>query len=451
MKALSQWFRRMNSVWLRLGVVGGTALVIGAAFWFTWQFVEPAPPGRFVMATGASDGAYHRYGLALKDVVAEQGFTLELVNTRGSVDNLHRLAAREVDIAFVQSGLASEYASTTLEGLASLFFEPLWIFTRGELPRPRLSSLAGKRIATGSDGSGSQAISETLLEDAGLFNTGIEMRPLGGIAAADALIAGEVDAVFMVSDVNAPAVRRLFDAPGIGPLDLERAPALARRHAWLQNILVPAGLIDLAQDQPPTDVRLVGVAATLIAQKDLHPAVVDLMMQASTRVFSSDTLFSKAGRFPSSDYLDFPQSNEALRYLTYGTPFLQRYLPFWAANLIDRLKVLALPLLALLLPLTRVLPPAWEWTVRKKIFHWYRDVQRIDVQSRDDPSAANLQTCLAALARIEDEVRGIEVPLGYAHELYALRLHIDLLHQQIERRLSAARFSSDDSAHELRR
>jgi hypothetical protein len=97
--------------------------------------------------------------------------------------------------------------------------------------------------------------------------------------------------------------------------------------------------------------------------------------------------------------------------------------------------VLARPLLALLLPLTRVLPPAWKWTVRKKIFHWYRDVQRIGVQSRDDPSVEHLQACLAALVSIENEVRGIEVPLGYAHELYSLRLHIDLLHQQIARTL----------------
>lgn len=67
-----------------MGVVGGAAFVIGTAFWFTWQFVEPAPPGRFVIATGGPDGAYHRYGFGLKDVVAEEGFTLELVNGRDS-------------------------------------------------------------------------------------------------------------------------------------------------------------------------------------------------------------------------------------------------------------------------------------------------------------------------------------------------------------------------------
>lgn len=178
MSGLSQWFSHLHSAWLRLGVVGTASLVIGAAFWFAWQFVEPAPPSRFVMATGAPDGAYHRFGLALKDVVAEKGFTLELVNTRGSVDNLDRLAAQEVDIAFVQSGLASDHVSSRLESLASLFFEPLWIFTRGELPGAGLASLAGKRLATGSDGSGSQAISKTILEDAGLFNAGVETRPL---------------------------------------------------------------------------------------------------------------------------------------------------------------------------------------------------------------------------------------------------------------------------------
>jgi hypothetical protein len=80
------------------------------------------------------------------------------------------------------------------------------------------------------------------------------------------------------------------------------------------------------------------------------------------------------------------------------------------------------------------LPPAYRWSVRKKIFRWYEEVQLIDQAAQQDTTSENSQVCLQKLNRIEDEAREITVPLGYASELYSLRQHIDLLNQQIKRR-----------------
>ncbi|ASJ75269.1 TAXI family TRAP transporter solute-binding subunit [Granulosicoccus antarcticus] len=427
--------RRMKTLLPSLGVYGGTALLVAAALWVTYQFVEPAPPDTLVMASGSPDGAYHAFALKLADEFSKEGVTLELRESAGSVENLALLDSDDkVQVAFLQSGIANSADYPKLRGLASVDFEPLWLFSSQQTRLRSIGELAGLRVAVGAEGSGTRHVALQLLADNDLREPAVTLLPLSGGRAVDALAEGSIDAVLTVSSVNAPMVQTLLQDPLIQLMSVARAEAYERRNKWFSHLTLPRGVIDLADDRPSEDIQLISVAATLVASSELHPALGDLMMRAAAKVAQRDTLFSRAERFPSPDFLDFPLSADAERYYKYGVPFLLRYLPFWAANLVDRLKLLALPLLALLLPLSRMLPPAYRWTVRKKVFRWYEEVQAIDQSASEDSSPAALKRCLAELARIEDEAREIEVPLGYAHELYALRQHVDLLIQQIERR-----------------
>ena len=141
-------------------------------------------------------------------------------------------------------------------------------------------------------------------------------------------------------------------------------------------------------------------------------------------------LFEAAGQFPSPHYLDFPLTPEANRFFEHGAPFLQRYLPFWAATAADRLKVMLVPLFALMLPLMKILPPAYRWRVRSRIVRWYRQLQRIDRRL-----AEPLDDALVELARLEREVARLNVPISYADQVYHLRLHIHLVRDALGRRL----------------
>jgi len=426
----------------RFGITALAVLLVAGALWLTYQFVEPAPPDRLRIAAGSPQGAYHAFAVELAEAFASENITLEVLETEGSVDNLARLEAGEVEIAFVQSGLADAADHPDLEGLASLYFEPLWVFSTRAPPPERIADLAGLRVAVGPEGSGTRRVALQLLATNGIESDALTLEPTSGPEAVEALLAGRLDAAFTISSAEGAMVRSLLGADGVTLMDFARAEAYARRYPFFTSLTLPAGVIDLARDLPRRDVTLVAVAATLVAHEDLHPALADLALQAAGRVSARSTLFSDARRFPSADFLDFSPSDEASRYYKYGVPFLQRYLPFWAANLIDRLKLLALPLVALLLPLSRLLPPAYRWSVRKKVFRWYREVQRIDLRASDDTRRPSLEACLAELERIEDDAREVEVPLAYAHELYALRQHIDLLTLQIERRLGRGGSSS---------
>ena len=435
--------RKRTPAWLRdvkeRGLVYGLSIIlIAAATWFTFQFIEPAPPRSLTIATGSADGAYRFFAQRLKRELTNEGVDLEIIETAGSVDNLQRLSKGTVDVAFLQSGLARAQDYPQLESLGSLYYEPVWMFTRASESLERLGELEGRTIAVGGAGSGSRLVAQKLLATNGLSESEVNLSDLGGMDAVNALETGEVDALMSVASINAPMITTLLDSAAIKLASLSRAPAYALREPWLTHLVLPEGVVDLQKNIPETSVDLLAVNATLIAPKKLHPALRDLLLRAADNVFSAPTVLSAADEFPQAVGADFPLAAAADRYYEFGAPFLQRYLPFWVANLVDRLKLLALPLVALLLPLSRIMPPAYRWSVRKKIYKWYEEVQELDQAASDTNEEQSLQHCRRELIRIENDVREVQVPLGYAHELYVLRQHIDLLQTQIDRRLPEA-------------
>jgi hypothetical protein len=214
-------------------------------------------------------------------------------------------------------------------------------------------------------------------------------------------------------------------------MSFDRAEAYTRIHRFLSSVKLPEGVIDFDLDIPSEDIILLAPAAILVARRDIHPALVDLLLQAASEIHSQGGLFEEINQFPSPKYVDFPLQKDAVRFFKHGPPFLQRYLPFWAATLIDRLKIMLLPLVTLLIPLLKIVPPGYRWRVRRKIFHWYRELQAIDLDVNENDPIAKMDGHLAELRRIDEEVKQVTVPLSYAAELYALRVHIDHVHGRI--------------------
>ncbi len=421
-------------------------MLVAAAFFFTYQFVQPAPPSSLTMATGRTDGAYYALAQQFKDELAKENIELTILETSGSIENVNLLASNQAQVGFVQSGVVVKDEYPQLQGLGSLYYEPLWVFVRKGSDLEQLNQLAGAKIAVGELGSGTRAVALAVLDDNRLEQDSVSIFELSGMDAVNAFSQGEIDVIFSVGSYKAESVQAMLRDSDAELLDFKRAPAYAKRLPYLSAMSLPEGVVDLQRNIPDQDVSLISAAATLVANKELHPALSDLLLQISERLFSKSTLFSEPDQFPSPAYVDFPISTEAQRFYKSGAPFLQRYLPFWAATLADRLKVMLLPLLALLIPLVRILPPTYRWSVRKKIYKWYDEIQLIDQSATETATEINLELCLANLDKIEDEVREVEVPLGYAHELYVLRQHIDLLARQIsilEQELEHKRLSSN--------
>ncbi|MDX1697316.1 MAG: hypothetical protein R3308_03475, partial [Thiohalobacterales bacterium] len=191
-------------------------------------------------------------------------------------------------------------------------------------------------------------------------------------------------------------------------------------------------VIDLQANIPPRATVLLAATANLVARDDFHPALVSLLLQAATKIQGRNDLFARPGTFPNSNNLEFPLNEDARRYYRHGPPFLQRYLPFWTASLIDRLKIMLVPLLTLLLPLVKIMPPTYRWRVRRKIYRWYRELQALESGISTEDDSQSRQSLLDGLDQLEAEVSKVSVPLSYADELYDLRLHIKLVRERLQ-------------------
>ncbi len=414
----------------RISIYGPAALLVVLAFAVAFYFVKPAPPTRVLMSTGDPAGAYQAFAERYAGILAREGIELVLMPSAGSVENVGRLIAGEADVALVQGGTALAGESSGLHALGSVFFEPLWLFHRQGLELDRLPGLAGLRVAVGPPGSGTHELVTRLLEDNGVLDRVI-LRDEGGEAAVRALELGELDAVFLVSSAASELVDRLLRDPEVELASFERAEAYVRRYRYLSSVSLPEGAVDLAANLPQRPIRLLAPAASLVGVANLHPAITDLMLQAADQVHGSGGWFERAGQFPSGELIDYPLSKEASRYYKFGPPLLQRFLPFWVASLVDRLKVMLLPLVVLMLPLFKVMPPIYSWRMRARIYRWYDRLEEVDFAFKHD-DAGNLPALLAELDRLEQDVRRVQVPLSFASQLYHLRQHIDLVRQKIQ-------------------
>jgi TRAP transporter TAXI family solute receptor len=412
------------------------ALII-FAFWFAAQFIRPAPPHELTMSTGAAGGAYETYAARYKQILARDDIVLHELPSAGAVENLQRLQdpSVDVDIAFVQGGLTNGGGDSGLVSLGSFYVEPLWVFYRGKAEVQRLTQLRGKRIAVGAEGSGTRPLAIDLLEASGVTAKNSKFSSLSGLSALDALSRNKLDAIFLVGPARSAAVWASLYTPGVRVMNFSRADAFVRRFPYLNKVVLPQGAIDLVRDIPARDLNLVATVATLVAREDFHPALIDLLLRAGAEVHGGPGLFQHAGEFPNAKQVDYPLSKEADRYYKSGVSFLQRYLPFWAATLIDRMVVLLIPLIAVLYPLMKILPGLYTWRVRARIYRWYGELKFLESEFDADPAAHTPAQWLQRLQRLEDRVNRIPTPLAYANQLYMLREHIGLVRRTVEYRL----------------
>ena len=399
------------------------------------------------------DGAYHEFGLKYQSVLKANGVTLELQQSTGSVQNLARLNADEVPVAFVQGGLGhaaqapeDEDADSPLRTLATVAYEPVWIFSHTVDLTQGLQALKDKKIAVGVSGSGNHKVALELLGAYGIVDaagkaTGkTTLVTEGGLAAAAKLQAHEVDALFLIAAPQATSVRKLLADPKLKLASLAQAEGLARRIPYFQTVTLKRGSVEPVNNLPAQDVTLLSTTASIVIRDDLHPALAFLLLEAARHTHSGPTLLAPAGVFPNLSNVEFGAAEEATRYFKNGRPFLQTYLPFWLANLVQRMSLMAIPLLALLLPFFRVVLPALAWWQKKRINRRYGELKFLESElARRALTPDEHGRALEQLNRIEQEALTAKFPLDYADRVYTLRQHVSLVRQSLLAAIAPAR------------
>jgi hypothetical protein len=427
---------RLRSIsWRDVLTVGvPVALVVAAAFALAAKLMQSAPPSHIRFISGSEGSSYRTLAERYKKLVEAHGVKVEIVASEGALDNLQRLAdpKGKVDVGFVQGGLADGLDVSRLVSLGTVFTQPLMVYYRLPEAIDRLTELRGKRIAIGPEGSGTHALVLKLLKANDMDERAVTLVSAHGEEAARLLTEGKLDAAFLMGDSATPQIMRgLREAPSVRLMSFRQAEGYVRRLKFLSHLTLPEGAMDLGKDYPSETVSLVGPAVELVARKDLHPAVSDLLIAAAREIHSGPGMYRRAGEFPAPLEHDFPISADAERYYKSGGQFLYKRLPFWLASLVDRVLVVVLPLLVIVVPATRAAPSLYRWRVRSRIYRWYGALMAIEREMTLARTEEQRREIAGRLDAIQHAVDEIKTPLSFADQLYVLRDHVAMVRRRL--------------------
>jgi len=409
--------------------------LIGLLFYTVYQFVPPPPPDQIKIATGREGGAYYNAALQYQKTLKDNfNIELEIVPTAGSVAAIQALADNQVDFAFVQGGVAKNIQGidkSDLVAVASLFYEPLWVFHQTSVPVQYLSDLRGKRIAVGEEGSGTRPLAVHRLKDNGVTAGNSTFYNISSADAVKLLKTGEVDAAFFVSSANADWMAELMSAPNIELMHFSRYEAYAKRYHHLNHVTIYQGSLNLADNLPQKDTTLLSVTASLLTHKEEHSGLIRILLHVLKPIHENGGLLDPPKMFPSSQYLELPLHHSAKYFLEHGSSWVEGLFPVAVAVQLERLSIMLIPLLTLLLPLMKGAFPLYRWSIRFKIYRWYETLRKID-QDIDTLNLDVIDDEIERLSNLRRElVEQVSVPLSYMNEFYTLRVHINLVLQHL--------------------
>lgn len=410
--------------------------VLAGLFFALFYFVAPPPPMHASLATGSPSGGYHAFGVKLRDELAKEGFTLTLVPSSGSLDNLRKLQDNEVQLALIQSGQEQSLNDPQQHDLVSLgvmYQEPLWLFVQRDVEARNLQDLNSLAVGIGTPSSGSGAVLRELLHTYQIDQPQIpeQWQNIGGNKAAQALVDGELQAAFFIGPAENDLIQRLSADSTLRLMSLPHTAAYQARLPHLNSLQVPEGMLNLRTNTPDQPIQTLGPVASLIANHDFHPSLTPLILAAAREVLKDGSLLDKPGTYPAPSTSRLPMLDEADYFYKKGLPILQRYLPFRIASLADRYIILAIPLLVLLFPLFKAIGPIYQWRIRARIYRWYKHLNETE-RNLHKGRLEDLSGEIIRLKGLEGELAQIQVPLSYSNELYQLHMHMRYMIQRLE-------------------
>lgn len=410
-----------------------TLLTLGGIGFAVW-LLDLVPPRHLTFAAGRPGSGYYAMAERYQTILARDGITLEIVETAGSVENAADLsrAADPVDAGFLQGGV-NPPRDAAVSALAAVFLEPLWIFHLGIAGDPANPlSWQGLRIAAGEEGSGTRYVVDRVIRVLGIDPGQIDLIPLNGTAAAEALLAGEVDVALIVGPPGAPYLTPLFAEPLVSVGEIRDVEALSRRLPFAQIADIPPSGFDYAARNPSERIDLLAMTGRLAARSDLHAALVDRLINAARIVHSHRDLITRENQFPSLDAVDMPINPQAESLLSAPGPSpLHRYLPYWVVAQVNKFALLLVPLLVLLVPLFRLVPEVYEWRMRSRVYRRYLDLREIDDQATTETDPSRLRAMVGRLDEIEADLARLRLPPRFREHAYTMRMHVDLVRRKL--------------------
>lgn len=417
-------------------------LVLLISLMGVWWYADPPPPRHVVMATGQPGGFYDALGKKYAEFFEKKGITLELLSTKGAAENIEFLADRKnpVQAAFVQAGVINPHGIKGVQSLGAIAYEPIWLFYRGkQIKEDNFQEIKAQsryflnsRMSVGEEGSGTYAQAMQILRASG-FEEGAHFLYLSGTKSVEALQKGQIDAAFIVDSYEAPNIQALLADQSLNLSSFPRAEAYTRLLPYMQILNIPTGSFSLKRNFPSKDIKLMASTTNLLIDDRMHPALQFLFLEAAREINGKSTFFSEDGEFPSFKHTGFPESPVALHYEKNGSPLLMTYLPFWLAELVNRLIFVFLPFCALAYPVLLTLPGYRNKRMRRKINELYGVLKSYEQELTNSFQSETKDEYLKKLDQLEYQALQLKVSKSMASDYYALRTSIDYVRNCLNR------------------
>jgi uncharacterized protein len=463
----------MENTYAKTAVASVLAGVIGLASYGVVRETETIGEGKIVMATGSSQ--YYELAESYRRDLERNGIKLEVQRLTEGFATLKTLLEpnSSLNAGFIKGGLvgslqgrlASEKAKGRhaefgkLLSVGRMFYEPIWVYSRGDLHVASLRDLKGMKIFTGTKESGARRIVNQLLKANGVDKTNATLIDQDLPADAAPLFDGRADVAITIAPPDSDKMQELVRVSGIRLMDFSaEAEAYDNRFPALTRVVLRKGSVEFNPVIPSDDITLLSTTAALVVRSDMHPALISLLTHAVVSNPKSGfdkqgdpVLFYRAGDFPSASDPEFtvPADSRAI-YKSGELPLLLRFLaplntrmgvPFSYTAFINsyaaQVLLILIPLLAVAVPLSKAIPAIYIWNVRRKLIYWYRQLKKLEKNLDSRGGKYDLDTHQTELERIDGAVRRIRVPNFFSNELYDLRMHIDLVRQRLSGRQPA--------------
>ena len=428
------WRFIIRTEWpLLLLLVFGVALLLFVS--------SPIPPRDVYLAVGQRDSSFEHLGKKFQPYFEKEGITLHLVYTNGYSDSMKALQRPDskVTAAFSLAGIASKGSYPGIETLGSIEYVPLWLFHQGEKldVSSALNTLVNKKISIGPLGSGSDLLTEKLLSLSDInIRDNSNVLHLSNAEATQALIDGDIFAMFIADAENSPNLQRLLKNEHIQIFNFEYAQAISKKLPVLHPVILPKGALDLKQRRPAKDINLLATTATLLIKKDMHPAIQHIFMSSAEYISRSlEPMFNDPDFFPA--YLDHnvPLSSIAARYYDKGPPILEGKLPFWLVSYLDKIWLILVGAFAIIFPLFRLFPNYRRARTILVVSNAFIDLRHIEREAEFTTDLGTLRGLIERINEMHKETLTESVPVNEMSRLYAFKGALNTVRQLINNKI----------------
>jgi TRAP-type uncharacterized transport system substrate-binding protein len=397
------------------------------------MYFIPAPPSKFSIATGGSKQIYEGIGNQYQEILARSRVDLRVELTNGAQENIGLLnnPASNIKAGIVQGGVSNAAQSPDLQSLGRINYQIYWIFFRATDTLSDLRQIKGKRVGLGPHGSGQRPMTEKILAASGVNSENTTFVSLSTQAAASALNDGEIDVLFLPFALDSTVLYALLTNPRVKAMSFTEADALIRIFPFLTRLVLPRAVINFEKIVPANEMVLIAASNVVLVRNDIHPALIDLLAQAIVETHGKPGVFEHAGEFPTLTDPEYPMSETARDFYKNGPSVLNRYLPFWLTNHVQRALAVFVTVFAIILPLFSYAPKLYKGLVEYRLHAMYRRLRAIEAILHKDIASTEVAGLEADLASVDRAIHVLAIPMQHSDQFFAIKSHLDLVRVQL--------------------